>query len=583
MAKKDPKNDQSLPEQIEPKELYGRLKSLEDVMGAWYKKQASEQENKERRFRKFLIQLVIITTSAIGVIWSAVEMGFWYADVWQKRTMAERYNTVATDMYEQENNPDVALKMLEESLALNDTYETRYQIAYIKGMKAVEVLLNLDRPLNKEELNSAHSALAEAKFLIKLDDARPEGYVLESQIYVALKEYEKAKESITKALEKDPDDKFAQVRYATLLYNQEKYDDAQAVIEKLLASEPEYNWVDFLCNLFWDKQDNSEKKKKWGYFWYGMILDKQGDRAKAVAQFEEAIKLDEKFVDAHYNLGCCYLNEPRDYQKARECFEKALQYNPADYKSFYQLGMSYGYEDRYDIALTYMDKALALAPDYLTAHQWKAVVLFEMERYDEAIKSYSDAIMLDPRNAKLYIDRAESKIKVKQYDSAINDLNFALELEPQNDSAILNLCGLYMETGNTKMALERINKAIENKNDNDDNWADFLTLRAEIHQQGGNLTAAIADQKEAIEIYKNPKTLYTLALYQSQAKMNADALKTLDKLNASYPQYAPAWKLRVELLKDQDKAAALEAADRYLALQPQDVEMQKMKKELEKK
>jgi tetratricopeptide (TPR) repeat protein len=131
--------------------------------------------------------------------------------------------------------------------------------------------------------------------------------------------------------------------------------------------------------------------------------------------------------------------------------------------------------------------------------------------------------------------------------------------------------------------LERINKAIENKNDNDDNWADFLTLRAEIHQQGGNLTAAIADQKEAIEIYKNPKTLYTLALYQSQAKMNADALKTLDELKASHPQYAPAWKLRVELLKDQDKAAALEAADRYLALQPQDVEMQKMKKELEKK
>lgn len=543
--------------------LYGRLKSLEDVLSSWHKEQEKNQEKKEHRFRRFLVQLVIISTTAVGVLWSLVEMGAWYLDQLQKEKMAERYNAVANGMYEQENNPEVALQMLEQSLALNDTFETRYQFAYIKGMKAVQILLNLDRPFTKDELNTAHQSLADAKFLIQLEPERPEGYILESQIYTALKEYDNAEKSIQQALKIAPDHAFAQVRYATLLYNQKKFTDAQKVIERVVSSYPDY---------------------KWGYLWLGLVLDAQKQKEKALAQFAEAIRLDPKFDTAIYNLGCSYLNSrPRQFAKARECFQRVLTVNPAYKEAYYQLGMSYGYEDRYDVALTYMDKAIALTGDYLTAQNWRALVLFEMKRYEEAGNAYSAAIMLDPRNDELYVRRAAVKVDSKQYDAAVNDLNFALELNPQNMEAVMILSNLYLETGNTELALTKIDQALKAAENDKSLAADLWNVRAKLWQKKGDFAAAVNDQKKAVECFKSKYTLYYLALYQQRGNMNADALKTLDELHQLDAKFSAGWKLRVQLLKDQDKAAALKALETYLSLRPQDKKMQEMKKELEKK
>lgn len=564
MANIDNKNKgNSVPEQGEMIQLYGRLKSLEDVLSSWHEEQKRNQAKKEHRFRRFLVQLVIISTTAVGVLWSLLEMGAWYLDQLQKEKMAERYNAVANSMYEQENDPDVALQMLEQSIALNDTFETRYQFAYIKGMKAVQVLLNLDRPFSKDELNMAHQSLADAKFLIQLEPDRPEGYILESQIYTALKEYKDAENAILQALKIEPDHAFAQVRYATLLYNQKKFDDARAVIEKVVSAYPDY---------------------KWGYLWYGLVLDALKQKENALVQFEKAIKLDPKFDTAIYNLGCSYLNSrPRNFAKARECFQRVLTINPAYKQAYYQLGMSYGYEDRYDVALTYMDKAIALSEDYLTAQNWKALVLFEMKRYEEAIQAYSAAIMLDPRNDELYVRRAAAKVDSKQFDTAVNDLNFALELNPQNTEAVMILSNLYLETGNTELALAKIDHALNAAKDDKALSADLWNLRAKLWQKKGDFAAAAADQKKAVECFKSKYTLYYLALYQKQGNMNEDALKTLDEIQQLDPRFAAAWKLRADLLKAQDKAAALKAVETYLTLKPQDKKMQELKKELEKK
>lgn len=564
MANNDHANERnSVPEQGEMIQLYGRLKSLENVLTSWHKEQERNQAKKEHRFRRFIVQLVIVSTTVIGVLWTLVEMGAWYLDQLQKEKMAERYNAVANGMYEQENNPDVALQMLEQSIALNDTFETRYQFAYIKGMKAVQVLLNLDRPFTKDELNMAHQSLADAKFLVQLEPDRPEGYILESQIYTALKEYGNAENAIQQALKIEPDHAFAQVRYATLLYNLKKFDDARTVIEKVVSAYPDY---------------------KWGYLWYGLVLDALKQKENALVQFEKAIKLDPKFDTAIYNLGCSYLNSrPRNFAKARECFQRVLTINPAYKQAYYQLGMSYGYEDRYDVALTYMDKAIALSEDYLTARNWKALVLFEMKRYEEAIQAYSAAIMLDPRNDELYVRRAAAKVDSKQFDAAVNDLNFALELNPQNTEAVMILSNLYLETGNTELALAKIDHALNAAKNDKALSADLWNLRAKLWQKKGDFTAAVADQKKAVECFKSKYTLYYLALYQKRGNMNGDALKTLDEIHQVDPRFSAAWKLRADLLKDQDKAAALKAVETYLTLKPQDKKMQDLKKELEKK
>ena len=543
--------------------IQDQLKSLEDVFVSWHQEREKAEQRAEKRLQRFLVQLVIFGTGALGTVWTAVEMGSWYYDRLQQEKMAARYLSVANDMYEKENNPDVALQMLDNAIELDDNFETRYQKAYIKGMKSVHSLLNLDRPFNKEELNTAHQSLADAKFLIQLREERPEGYILESQIYTALKEFDNAEKSIKKALTIAPDHIFAKIRYITLLYNQKKYDEALQIISKVVETAP---------------------NDKWGHLWYGLVLDAKRKKSEALKQFELAIKLDPKFDVAIYNLGLSYMNaRPRNFAKARECFQRVLKVNPAYRAAYYQLGMSYGYQDRYDVALTYMDKAIALSADYLTAQNWRALVLFEMKRFDESAAGYSTAIMLDPRNDELYVRRAAAWSALKKFDQAINDLNFALELNSQNIEAVMILSDVYLETGNFNLALEKIDSAIKAAAADKALLADLWNLRAKLWLKKSDFAAAVKDQHNAVKCYKSKFTLYYLALYQYRAKQNNEALKTLDDLHKLDGKYSNAWKLRAMLLKNSDKAAALKAVDKYLSLRPQDKSMQKLRKELSSK
>lgn len=537
------------------------LSSLKATIIKWYENDQREKRQKEKWLQVLAIKSIIILTSAIGVVWSGLEMGAWYLDQLQKREMAERYCIVADEMYEKENNPDVALQMLQNALNLDDSFEVRYQIAYINGMKSVQLLMNLDRPFVREELDTAHQALADAKFLIQLDPGRAEGFILESQIYTALKEYDNAEKSIKKALTAAPENAFAQIRYATLLYKQRRFNEALKIIEPVSAAK---------------------KDHKWAALWHGLILDALKKKKEAIAMFEKAIAIDPKFDTAIYNLGCCYLNSrPRQYVRAREHFQRVLHVNPSFKEAYYQLGMSYGYQDRYDVALTYMDKAIELSKDYLTARNWRALVLFEMKRFSEAAEAYSGAIMLDPRNDELYVRRAAARIEMKQYESAGNDLNFALELNPKNVEAVMILSNLYLQTNNIDHALAKIDTALAAAGKDKAMASDLWNLRAKLFVKKGDFATAVDNQKKAVACYKTKFTLYYLAFYQYRAKQTAEALKTLDECTGKDPRFANALKLQVVILKETDPGAALTALDKYLALRPGDKGMQSLKKKLQ--
>ena len=230
-----------------------------------------------------------------------------------------------------------------------------------------------------------------------------------------------------------------------------------------------------------------------------------------------------------------------------------------------------------------MDKAIALSADYLTAQNWRALVLFEMKRFEESAEGYSAAIMLDPRNDELYVRRAAAWSALKKFDQAINDLNFALELNSQNLEAVMILSDVYLETGNFNLALEKIDSAIKAAASDKSLLADLWNLRAKLWLKKSDFAAAVKDQLKAVECYKSKFTLYYLALYQYRAKQSSEALKTLDDLHMIDDKFSNAWKLRATLLKNTDKAAALKAVDKCLSLKPQDSSMQKLRKELSSK
>src|SRR5512147_1739085 len=70
--------------------------------------------------------------------------------------------------------------------------------------------------------------------------------------------------------------------------------------------------------------------------------------------------------------------------------------NPVDATGWYNAGIVYYNEGRYDGAIYAFDQAIALNPGYARAYFAKGQVLAKMGMQAEAIKAYEQAIALDP-------------------------------------------------------------------------------------------------------------------------------------------------------------------------------------------
>ena len=399
--------------------------------------------------------------------------GVWYYQKQVIHEMAERYICVASDLYYGENNADVAMPFVDKALALEDENpDYIFFKAYMKGMAATAKLLNLDRPFTKQELNEAHQALAEAKYLEQIAPKRAEPYILQGQILAALKETARAKVALENAVAADSGNDFAHVRLALVQLDEKDVVGAKVSLAKAEGINPSSKWV---------------------WLWKGVIArENDGDVAVARACYEKALEIDPRFDLALYNLGASYISrKEKNYAKAREYYLKVLKVNP-DYKeACYAIGMTYGYEDNYAVAKIWMEKAIALDPGFLTAHKFLGVVLGEMKDYAGAIASYETALHLDPTNADIYVRKAKMELALGKNDEALRDLEFALDLDPTSKRNLLYLGDFHAKKGDLAKALGYYDKAVVQ----DAKYAEAHAGRAAVLYRQGRKAKAL----EAIE------------------------------------------------------------------------------------
>jgi tetratricopeptide (TPR) repeat protein len=94
---------------------------------------------------------------------------------------------------------------------------------------------------------------------------------------------------------------------AQILTNAGKYDQAVAIFNQIISSDP----------------NNKE-----AYNFLGHVYDMQGKTEDANKMYQKAIEIDPKFASAYNNLGASYANQKK-YKQAKECWEKALKLDPS--------------------------------------------------------------------------------------------------------------------------------------------------------------------------------------------------------------------------------------------------------------
>lgn len=483
----------------------------------------SLEEIEERRFdrlRALAVRTASIIALAISGILGAWEFGMFIKESWDIRETASNYAEVGVKLYYEENNINVAKEFLEKAIELSpDNAEFLYLDAYIDGMSEVRRLFNLDRPYTADELDSAYRAVAKSILLEQQDPGKAEAFILRGQIYAALKENERAINSLQKAVEIDPSNDFAVMRLGVVEYGKGSPEKAIQRFDDALKLNP---------------------SSKWAYLWKGIVFSDTKQLVAARQSLRKALEIDPRFDLALYNLGWIELKEKeKNYQNAEEFFRKALAVNPSYKEALYGLGMVYGYQNQYEVARGYLSKALELDPGFLTAWKWRGIVNYELKDFDGAVSDFTEGLTLDPSNADLFVRRARVSILKEKYTEALNDLLLAKKFNAKNPRTYLYLGQIYKSLSQFDPAIASLSEALALN----PKYADAHALMAAIYGEIGDTDKAVESYRNALRStnYRPERFVIPMARLLRDMGQDGEAFEALSGLADKGIQSSDLW------------------------------------------
>lgn len=169
---------------------------------------------------------------------------------------------------------------------------------------------------------------------------------------------------------------------------------------------------------------------------------------KSIASFERAITHDPNFALAHAALADAYAFDHLEWAKAEAAARKALELDGALGQAHATLGFVrwFWFWD-WDEAEREYKLAIALSPDYATAHQWYGVYLASRDYPREAKAELQRAIELDPFSLPINADLAQVSYLMGDFDGAIQQCKQTLALDQNFVNAHIYLYQAYTMKG----------------------------------------------------------------------------------------------------------------------------------------
>ncbi len=191
------------------------------------------------------------------------------------------------------------------------------------------------------------------------------------------------------------------------------------------------------------------------------------DVGKALAQVDQAIKLDGKYAPAWAlrasvqnmmaELGVTDVTE--GFRKARDDAERAIALDPTLASGYLALARTQIYHDwDWDTANTCVTKAAALEPGSAEVFRARSYLSRVLGNLDQAVKVYEQAVALDPLRANSHLGLGFVLYMAGRYDEAQPELQKALDLNPQAAFAHANLGRILIAKGKPQQALAEIEK-----------------------------------------------------------------------------------------------------------------------------
>jgi tetratricopeptide (TPR) repeat protein/tRNA A-37 threonylcarbamoyl transferase component Bud32 len=180
---------------------------------------------------------------------------------------------------------------------------------------------------------------------------------------------------------------------------------------------------------------------------------------------------------------------------ALEFLDKALRLDPENVSALQEKGTVLIFKKAFEEAIEVFTQALKVEAN-ATAYQMLGQAYFYKEWYDLAIETYQKAIALDPNNGALYLTQGMTYLNIEKLDLARHCFQKALELDPKKVSPYYFMGESYFRELRFDTALEYFTKALEI----DGTDRNALARIAHIEYERKNFTEAHHYIEEALKL-----------------------------------------------------------------------------------
>lgn len=323
---------------------------------------------------------------------------------------------------------------------------------------------------------------------------------LEAAIVALEKNHNKAVDLVHEALETLEKDEDAIVDVVELYLTYQLFDLILIVLKETEPVEIDFAWIIERHILASSENDELEKmipvleflidKEPYSVdYWYlqGLCYNHIENYEKAAWAFDFAVTLDEDFTEAWLGylesiyeleryeefltkyrelvkeygedtfedlegLSAWALFETGKINESRQVYRKVLKKQPYDSESWYSMGLTYHYEQQFETAIPYLQRAweqnpsepdygVILAASYLGAGQ--------DEKWPELYLKLSE---IWPENEEIWLDWGVALFRTGETDNSIEVTEMGLKQKPQSHKLMYRLAALAYLTGQQKAA-----------------------------------------------------------------------------------------------------------------------------------
>ena len=138
----------------------------------------------------------------------------------------------------------------------------------------------------------------------------------------------------------------------------------------------------------------------------GKAYEKNGDNARALVLYREAVRIEPRYAISQYNLGLALIGFGLKDQ-ALEHLAAAAHYDPRNADAQFNLGVFFAQNGRLPEAVNCFAAALKVRPDFAPAHARLGETLVKLEKFPEAAAHFRESLRWQPDQDKVKKELAD--------------------------------------------------------------------------------------------------------------------------------------------------------------------------------